>query len=86
VKLENVSNRLQPTIRPFNFNPNNGPSMSAKDKLAANSNLKGTQDWTQFSVTCAIPDDVNHIDTAFILYGSGKAWIDMDSLKFKIIK
>jgi RNA polymerase sigma factor (sigma-70 family) len=87
VKLENVSNRLQPTIRPYNFNPNNGPSMSGKDKLAGGNNaLKGTQDWTQFTVTCVIPDDVNHIDTAFIFYGSGKIWIDMDSLKFKIIK
>jgi RNA polymerase sigma factor (sigma-70 family) len=87
IKSENVSNRLQPTIRPFSFNPLNGKaSIGAKDRLAGNSNLKGTQDWTQFSVTCAIPDDINHIDTAFILYGGGKVWIDMASLKFKIIK
>ena len=58
----------------------------SKDKLANGNMLKGTQDWTQFTVTCVIPDDINHIDTAFIFYGSGKAWIDMDSLKFKIIK
>jgi RNA polymerase sigma factor (sigma-70 family) len=86
IKTENVSSRFYPTIRPFSFNPNAGPSMSGKDKLGANSNLKGTHDWTRFSITCAIPDDINHIDTAFLLYGSGKAWIDMDSLKFKIVK
>lgn len=88
VKLENVSSRLQPTIRPWSFNPINGStSINAKDKLAGGNNaLKGTRDWTQFTVTCEILDDVNHIDTAFIFYGSGKVWIDMDSLKFKIIK
>jgi len=88
VKLENVSNRLQPTIRPFNFNPINGStSIGAKDKLAGgNNSLKGTRDWIQFTVTCEIPDGVNHIDTAFIFYGSGKVWIDMDSLKLKIVK
>lgn len=87
VKLENVSNRLQPTIRPFSFNPLNGKaSINAKDQLAGGNALKGTRDWTQFTVTCLISDDVNHIDTAFILYGSGKAWIDMDSLKLKVIK
>ena len=87
VKLENVSNRLQPTIRPFNYNPTDGKtSINAKDRLANGSALKGTQDWTQFSVTCAIPNDVNHIDIAFIFWGSGKVWIDMDSLKFEIVK
>jgi RNA polymerase sigma factor (sigma-70 family) len=86
IKTENVSVSFRPTIRPFSFNPNNGPSKSGDDRLTGNSNLKGTQDWIQFSVTCKIPDDINHIDTAFILSGGGKAWIDMDSLKLKIVK
>jgi len=87
VKTENVSNRLQPTIRPWVFDQLAGKSsIVAKDKLAGGNTLKGTRDWTSFTVTCAIPDDAQHIDTAFIFYGSGKAWIDMDSLKFKIIK
>jgi hypothetical protein len=62
------------------------PSINVKDKLAGGNTLKGTKDWTQFSVTCTVPDEVNHLDTAFILYGSGRAWIDMDSLKFRIVK
>ena len=86
IKTENVSVSFRPTIRPFSFNPNNGPSKSGNDRLTGNSNLKGTQDWIQFSVTCKIPDDINHIDTAFILSGSGKAWIDMNSLRLKVIK
>jgi hypothetical protein len=87
VKIENVSNRLQPTIRPWAFDPLAGkPSINVKDKLAGGNTLKGTKDWTQFSVTCTVPDEVNHLDTAFILYGSGRAWIDMDSLKFRIVK
>ena len=87
VKLENVSNRLQPTIRPWKFDPYTAtPSINARDKLANANELKGSRDWTQFSVTCDIPDDVNHIDTAFIFHGSGKVWIDMDSLKIKVVK
>lgn len=27
-----------------------------------------------------------HIDTAFILWGTGKVWMDMDFLKFEIIR
>ncbi len=38
--------------------------------------LKGTLDWTQFSVTCRIPENSSHVDTSLIFWGSGKAWID----------
>lgn len=87
IKTENVSSRFHPVVRPYTFNPLNGKaSNDSKDKMGPNSNLKGTRDWTKFTDTCTIPDDINHLDTAFIFYGSGKAWIDMDSLKIRIIK
>jgi hypothetical protein len=88
VKTEKVSRRVEPTIRPWEFNMSTAKSsIVAKDRLAGGRNsLNGTRDWTQFTVTCAVPDNAQHIDTAFIFYGSGKVWIDMDSLKLKIIK
>jgi RNA polymerase sigma factor (sigma-70 family) len=81
IKTENVSGHLEPTIRPWDNNKNYG-----KDSMTRDNSLKGTRDWTKFTVTCAIPDDTQHIDTAFIFYGSGKVWIDTDSLKFDIVK
>jgi RNA polymerase sigma factor (sigma-70 family) len=88
VKTENVSRRVEPTIRPWEFDPSTAKSsIIAKDRLVGGRNgLNGTRDWTEFTVTCAIPDNAQHIDTAFIFYGSGKVWVDMDSLKLKIIK
>ena len=82
IKTENVSGRLQPTIRPWD----NNRRIIAKDSMDRDNSLKGTRDWTQFTVTCAIPDDTQHIDTAFIFWGGGKVWIDMDSLKFEVVK
>jgi RNA polymerase sigma factor (sigma-70 family) len=82
IKTENVSGRLEPAIRPWD----NHHKIIAKDSMSRDNSLKGTRDWSKFTVTCAIPDDTQHIDTSFIFYGSGKVWIDMDSLKFDVIK
>jgi hypothetical protein len=81
VKTENVSGHLEPTIRPWDFKKN-----YAKDSMTRDNSLKGTRDWTKFSVTCVVVENTQHIDTAFIFWGSGKVWIDMDSLKFEIVK
>ena len=81
IKTENVSGHLEPTIRPWDNNRNYG-----KDSMTRNYSLQGTRDWTKFTVTCAVPDNTQHIDTAFIFYGSGKVWIDMDSLKFEVVR
>jgi RNA polymerase sigma factor (sigma-70 family) len=80
VKLENVSGRLQPCVRPWDKNSHWG-----QDSMSNDYSLKGTKDWTKFTVTGKIADDTAHIDTPFILWGSGKAWIDMDSLKFEVV-
>jgi RNA polymerase sigma factor (sigma-70 family) len=81
VKTENVSGRLQPCVRPWDKNGKWG-----KDSMAGDYSLKGTLDWTHFFVTGAIAKDTRHIDTPFILWGSGKVWIDMESLKFEVVK
>jgi hypothetical protein len=81
VKTENVSGHLEPTIRPWDNNRNYG-----KDSMSRDNSLRGTRDWTKFTVTCAVPDNTQHIDTAFIFWGSGKVWIDMDSIKFNVVK
>jgi hypothetical protein len=80
VKLENVSGRLQPCVRPWDKNSHWG-----QDSMSNNYSLKGTMDWTKFTVTGKIAEDTAHIDTPFILWGSGKVWIDMDSLKFEVV-
>jgi RNA polymerase sigma factor (sigma-70 family) len=80
VKLENVSGRLQPCVRPWDKNSHWG-----QDSMSNDYSLKGTKDWTKFTVTGKIAEDTAHIDTPFILWGSGKAWIDMDSLKFEVV-
>ena len=46
----------------------------------------GNTDWTQHSVTCSVPEDTEDFQTAIYMHGSGKLWIDMDSLKFEIVK
>jgi hypothetical protein len=80
VKLENVSGRLQPCVRPWDKNSHWG-----QDSMSNDYSLKGTKDWTKFTVTGKIAEDTAHIDTPFILWGSGKVWIDMDSLKFEVV-
>jgi RNA polymerase sigma factor (sigma-70 family) len=80
VKLENVSGRLQPCVRPWDKNSHWG-----QDSMSNDYRLKGTMDWTKFTVTGKIAEDTAHIDTPFILWGSGKVWIDMDSLKFEVV-
>jgi len=81
VKTENVSGRLQPSVRPWNRG-----KIIAQDSMSRNYTLKGTREWTKFSVTCVIPKDTQSVDTTFLLWGGGKAWIDMDSVKFESIK
>jgi hypothetical protein len=82
VKTENVSGRIEPVIFPYA----GWYKLLARDNMTGNYALKGTLDWTPFSVTCAIPDDTEYLHTGFNFFGSGKAWIDTDSIKLEIIK
>lgn len=82
LKTENVSDRIEPVIFPYaGWN-----NLLARDSMVRDHSLAGTRDWTQFSVTCTIPEDTEYIRTGLNFFGSGKVWIDMDSVKFDIIK
>jgi hypothetical protein len=78
VKTEDVSDHLEPILQPY---------QGYYKLLAQNSrnfSLKGTRDWTQFSVTCVIPKETEYLRTGLSFFGSGKVWIDGASLKCEI--
>jgi len=81
IKSEEVSGRAGPNLRP------KGPNFEllAKDSHAARRPIHGSSDWTEHVVTCFIPEETQCLDTGFSFAGSGKLWIDMQSLKYEII-
>ena len=85
IKTENVSNHVQPQIRPLS-----GLIMHykrlANDSMVQDKSIRGTLNWTPFSLTCDIPKNTGHIETSFIFWGSGKVWIDTNSLELTIVK
>lgn len=85
VKTENVSDRLEPAIRPW-IRDANGWKLLAQDSMVNDHSLRGTRDWTKFSVTCVIPKQLQHIENSLVFWGSGQVWIDTESLKYEIIK
>ena len=80
IKTENVSGRIHPNLRP------KGPNFQllAKDSLVNTRAIKGTTDWTLRTIFCDIPKGTQCLDTGFAFSGSGKLWIDMDSLTYEI--
>jgi hypothetical protein len=82
VKTENVSDRLEPSVEPYI----DWYKLLARDSMVNNYSMKGTRDWTPFSVTCVIPKQTQYLRTGFTFHGSGKVWIDMHSLKCEIVK
>ncbi len=86
IKTENVSNHVQPQIRPLSGLMQKDSKLLAKDSMVQDRSLTGTLNWTQFSLTCEIPEDTGHIVTSFIFSGSGKVWIDTNSLELTIVK
>jgi len=47
--------------------------------------ISGTLNWTPFELTCEIPKDTGLIVNSFIFSGSGKVWIDTNSLELTIV-
>lgn len=80
IKTQDVSGHLQPAIRPWD---NKGGY--AKDSMVKDYSLKKTLDWTQFSVTCSVPTNILHMDTSLMFWGSGKVWIDTNSLSLEVV-
>ena len=86
IKTENVSNHVQPQIRPLSGLMQRDSKLLAKDSMVQDNSIRGTLNWTPFSLTCDIPKNTGHIETSFIFWGSGKVWIDTNSLELTIVK
>ena len=82
IKTENVSEHIHPNLRP------KGPNFKllAKDTMIKDTHIRGTLDWTKYSLTCVISKDTQCLDTGFAFMGSGKVWLDTNSLKYEIVK
>jgi len=80
IKSENISNRVRPNLRP------KGPffKLLAQDKRVGGKNIRGTTDWTKHTILCEVPEDTQCLDTGFAFHGSGRFWIDRDSLQYEI--
>jgi len=57
----------------------------AQEKASDGYPNRGTSGWKLRVTTCWIPKETQYIDTGFSFYGTGKAWIDLDSLKYEIV-
>jgi RNA polymerase sigma factor (sigma-70 family) len=58
----------------------------AKHSMMGRLQIRGTTDWTLRSITCEIPEGTEDFQHAFFIFGPGKMWVDIDSLKFEIVK
>jgi RNA polymerase sigma factor (sigma-70 family) len=63
-----------------------GGQTLAKHSAFGKTQISGTGDWAEHSITCVVPEDTEDFQTGFFIFGPGKLWLDMDSLKFEIIK
>ena len=79
-KTEKLSGNLHPNLRPKGANF----QLLAKDSLVGAPPIRGTSDWTLRTILCKIPEGTQCLDTGFAFSGSGKVWIDMESLKYEI--
>jgi RNA polymerase sigma factor (sigma-70 family) len=81
IKCEGASGNVGINLRP------KGPNFQliAEDDRSLRRPLRGTMDWTERSIFCAIPKETQCFDTGFYFNGKGKVWIDMESLKYEII-
>jgi RNA polymerase sigma factor (sigma-70 family) len=86
IKTENVSNHVQPQIRPLSGLMQRDSKLLAQDSMVQDKSIRGTLNWTPFSLTCEIPKNTGHIETSFVFWGSGKVWIDTNSLELAIVK
>ena len=80
IKSENVSKSVRPNLRP----KGSFFKLLAQDKRVGGKNIRGTTDWAKHTILCEIPEDTQCLDTGFAFHGSGKFWVDMESLKYEI--
>jgi RNA polymerase sigma factor (sigma-70 family) len=79
-RSEKVSDLVVPGLYPEDVN-----GRAIAQQRQDNHPIRGTTGWTQHTVICRIPKETQYIDTGFSFTGSGKVWIDMDSLKYEIV-
>ena len=78
-KTENLEGNLRPNLRPKGaFH-----KLLAQDRMDGGGGVHGTTDWTLRTITCRIPRDTQCLDTGFNFHGSGKVWLDLQSLKYE---
>jgi RNA polymerase sigma factor (sigma-70 family) len=82
IKTENVSGNIEPTIK---VRASSGRIL-VNDDMVKDHSLKGTRDWTPFTVTCKVPPQTSKIDAGLIFWGIGKVWIDANSIDFEVVK
>ncbi|HEY3763311.1 MAG TPA: sigma-70 family RNA polymerase sigma factor [Verrucomicrobiae bacterium] len=61
----------------------NGKKLS---RLMGYKDFKGTMDWTEYTATYRVPADTTIFQTGFFMYGSGKFWIDTNSITYTVVK
>jgi RNA polymerase sigma factor (sigma-70 family) len=86
IKTEKVTGHVQPQIRPFSGLMQRNAKLLAQDSMVQDTSLRGTMDWTPFSLTCDLPKDTGLIVNSFIFWGGGKVWLDTNSLDLTIVK
>ena len=80
MKTENIQGGITPAFHPRD---SQGKIIAREP---ANARIAGTTDWTQHVVTCHFPDQTDMINAGFNFSGSGKFWVDTDSIRFDIVK
>jgi RNA polymerase sigma factor (sigma-70 family) len=80
-KTENLEGNLRPNLRPKGANF----KLLAQDRMIGGGGIHGTTDWTLRTIICRIPEDTQCLDTGFAFRGSGKVWLDLQSLKYENI-
>jgi hypothetical protein len=80
IKTENISGNVTPGFHPRDYTG----KIIAREQ--GNRSIKGTTDWTEHTFTCRIPENADFINTGFNFSGGGKLWIDVDSIKYEIVK
>jgi hypothetical protein len=82
VKTEGVARQCGLNFEPKDLKGQTLAKSSEKGKIQ----IFGTTDWTLRSITCAVPKGTEDFQHAFFIFGPGKMWVDIDSLKFEIVK
>ena len=63
-----------------------GQTLAKQHSASGKTQIRGTSDWAEHSITCAVPEDTEDFQTGFFIFGPGKLWLDMDSFKCEIVK